>query len=179
MIKKLKIIIFICVVALFCNIVAKLYFIDGQKNRIFFLQKNASAARSNSSIKPDNDRSAENVSAGQNNLKMILHQIPEEFTITQYAAGIRSLIDKNNLFVKDSLVFRPVKAEKSDLLLLKYNTNIMVTGSYGKIKNLISDIQNLPGIGYFNSAKLVRQKDNKTRVKLNLELSVFFKRGSA
>ena len=162
---------------MFCNIIAKLYLIDGQKNKIFLLQKNVSAARSNSYLK--SDRSAENLFAEQNDLKMIIHKIPEEFSLTQYAARIRSLIDKNHLFVKDSLVFRPEKAMKSDLLLLKYNTNIIVTGSYRKIKNLISDIQNLPGIAYFISARLVRKKDNKTKVKLNLELSIFFKRGTA
>lgn len=163
---------------MFCNIAAKLYLIDGQKNRITILQKKVSAARSGGYLKPDN-RPAENLFAEQNDLEMIIHKIPEEFSFTQYAAMIRSLIDKNHLSIKDSLVFTPAKATKTDLLFLKYNTNIIVIGSYSKIKKLISDIQNLPGIGYSNSAKLVREKDNKTKVKLNLELSVFFKRGTA
>ena len=158
---------------MFCNIVTKLYLIDGQKNKIFLLQKKVLTARSNSYLKPD--RSAEDLFAEQNDLKMIIHSIPDEFSFTQYAARIRSLIDENHLFVKDSLVFRPEKAAGSDLLLLKYTTDIVVTGSYSKIKKLISDIQNLPGIGYFNSARMVREKDNKTKVKLNLKLSVFLK----
>ena len=162
---------------MFCNVAAKLYLIDGQKNKIFILQKNVSAARSNRYFK--SDRSAENLFAEQNDLKMIIHKIPEEFSLTQYAARIRSLIDENHLFFENSLVFRPEKATKSDLLLLKYNTNIIVTGSYSKIKSLISDIQNLPGIGYFDSARLVREKDNRTKVKVNLELSLFFKRETA
>ncbi len=174
MIKKYKIIIFICAAAMFCNIIAKLYLIDGQKNKIFILQKNVSAARSNSYLK--SDRSTENLFAEQNDLKMIIHKIPEELSFTQYAARIRSLIDENHLSLENSLVFKPEKAAKSELLLLKYNTNIIVTGSYRKIKVLISDIQNLPGIGYFPSARLIRKKDNKTKVKLDLELSIFFKR---
>ncbi len=177
MIKKYKIIIFICVAALFCNIIARFYLIDGQKDRIFLLQKNVSAVRSNSYLNPD--RSARNLFSEQNDLKMIVHKIPEELSFTQYAVRIRSLIDENNLFLKDNLIFRPGKITKSDLLLLKYTTNIIVTGSYSKIKNLISELQNLPGIGYFDSARLVREKDNRTKVKLNLELSLFFKRETA
>ena len=74
MIKKCKIIIFICVAVLFCNVIAKLYLIDGQKNRIALLQKKVSAARSNGYPKPD--QLAETFFVEQNELKLIVQTIP-------------------------------------------------------------------------------------------------------
>ena len=177
MIKKYKIVILVCFVVLFCNIGAKIYLTNEQSKTISILQRKLFAARKGDDLKPD--YSVKPGFSEQNEIKMILHKVPEEFSFTQYASKIRSLIDKNHLFVENSLIFKPEQTEVSDLLMIKYNTNISVTGSYIKIKKLLSDIQNLPGLNFCNSARLVREKDNQSKIKLTLDLSVFFKRETA
>jgi len=177
MIKKYKIIILVCFIVLFCNIGIKIYLTNAQSKTISTLQRKLSTARKGTEMTLD--YSVKPGFREQNEIKMILHKIPEEFSFTQFASKIRSLIDKNNLFVEGSLIFKPEQTATSDPLMLKYNTNISVTGNYIEIKKLLSDIQNLPGLSYFNSARLVRGKDNQSKIKLNLELSVFFKRETA
>lgn len=175
MIKKYKFIIAVCIAAIFCNFIVKKVILDRQVNKIFLLQQTIATARSNSYLRTG--KPGKPLSAEQDDIKKIMQKIPEEFSFTEYASQIRALIDKNHLFVEDSLIFRSEETKKPDLL--KYNTNIIVTGDYGKIKKLISDIQNLPGLIALNSARISRVKGNQDTIKLTLELSVFLKRETA
>ncbi|MDA3915445.1 MAG: type 4a pilus biogenesis protein PilO [Deltaproteobacteria bacterium] len=171
MIKQYKIIIIACAVAILCNIAVKYYLISEQNKNIIALQKIIAAARSGSHLKADTG------STSREDISRIMHKIPREFSFTQYAAELRDLIDINDLHVEKTMVFKPEKIKKSDLL--KYNTNIVVTGDYRKIKKLIADILNLPGVVYFNSINFTRVKDSQDKVELKFELSLFFKRGTA
>jgi len=117
------------------------------------------------------------VSTSQEDISRIMHEIPMEFSFTQYAAKLRALMDINDLYVEKTMVFKSAKIKKSDLL--KYNTNIAVTGNYRKIKKLIADILNLPGVVYFNSIHFTKVKDSQDKVELKFELALFFKRGTA
>jgi len=175
MIKKYKIIIFVCIVAIFCNIAAKISIIDEQNKKVSIFQKVLAAARSGSYLTPAVP--VQQVFTEQDDIKKIIHKIPEEFSLTEYAAGIRELIDENHLLIKKSLIFTPEKTKNSNLL--KYNTKVVVTGDYIQIKKLISDILSLPGLVYLNSARLVREKEDQGKVKFDFKLSVFFKRGTA
>ena len=176
MIKKYKIIVFVCFIAIIFNMVAKIYLVNEQSKKISILQKVVAVARSGSYLDPDK-KPAHHIFTEQDDINKIIRKISGEFLLTEFAAEIMALIDKNHLFVEDSLIFKPEKIKQPDLL--KYNTNIIVTGSYIQIKKLISDIQNLSGLSFLNSPSLVRTKDNQNKVKLNVELSVFFKSEAA
>lgn len=175
MTKQYKIIIIACVVAILCNIAVKYYLISEQNKNIIDLQQVIAAARSDSHLNAD--MSLRPVAISQEDISRIMHKIPREFSFTQYAAKLRDLMDINDLSVEKTLVFKPEKIKKSDLL--KYNTNIAVTGNYRQIKKLIADILNLPGVVYFNSINFTRVKDSQDKVELKFELSLFFKRGTA
>ena len=175
MTKQYKIIIIACAVAILCNIAVKYYLISEQNKNIIALQKVIADARSGSHLKAD--MSLLLVSTRKEDISRVMHKIPREFSFTKYAAELRALMDINDLYIEKTLVFKPEKIKNSDLL--KYNTNIAVTGNYRKIKKLIADILNLPGVVYFNSMNFTRVKDSQDKVELKFELSLFFKRGTA
>lgn len=177
MIRKYKIILVICFLILFCNIVAKIVLTKEQGRKISVLQQRISHARQDSHVKPMKNEPHQ--VKEQSQIKMILHKVPEELSFTHYAARIRSMIDSNDLIIEESLVFMPEKDKIPERLLVKYTTFIRVTGTYGKIKRLISDLRNMEGLSYFDSAKIIRGKKNPDKIKLDLQLSVFFKRGTA
>jgi Tfp pilus assembly protein PilO len=175
MTKQYKIIIIACAVVILCNIAVKYYLISEQNKNIIALQKVITAARSGSHLQADMSLLSESTS--QEDISRIMHKIPMEFSFTQYAAKLRELMDINDLSVEKTLVFKPEKIKKSDLL--KYNTNIVVTGNYRQIKKLIADILNLPGVVYFNSINFTRVKDSQDKVEFKFKLSLFFKRVTA
>jgi Tfp pilus assembly protein PilO len=175
MTKQYKIIIIACAVAILCNIAVKYYLISEQNKNIIALQKVITAARSGSHLQADMSLLSESTS--QEDISRIMHKIPMEFSFTEYAVKLRDLMDIIDLHVEKTLVFKPEKIKKSDLL--KYNTNIAVTGNYRQIKKLIADILNLPGVVYFNSINFTKVKDSQDKVELKFELSLFFKRGAA
>lgn len=174
MVNKYKIVLIACCVALLCNFVAKNYFVNQQSQKIKILQKVVAAARSGRYIK--SDKSFAHKQARENDLQKILKKIPEEFLFTEYAAEIRTLIDKNHLLIENSLVFIPGKVQKKDLI--NYTTGISVKGNYKKIKSLLGDFQNLPGLTYIDSVTMTRLKDDFGMIQLNLRLFVYFKRGN-
>ncbi len=175
MIKKFKIIIFICIIALFSNFIAKIYFVDRQNNKITVLQKVLISTRSRDSHKMD-EALLQKLDY-KDDIKKIFKQIPEEFFFTEYAVKIRSLFDRNQLLVEDSLVFTPGKSKHPDML--KYNTKITVKGSYRNIKKLMADLQSLPGLVYIESPSMVKTMENPHTIQLDLELFVLFRRNAA
>lgn len=171
MVKKYRIILLVCCVALICNVFAKIYFLDKQSQRIALLQKVVAAARSGSYLEK---KKSEPHRPNRENMIRIFGLIPEEFMFTEYAARIRSLIDRNSLTTEENLVFRPEKSDRKDILT--YSTRINVSGSYAKVKHLISDIQNMPGLAYIEGPSMVRMKGAAGRIRLDLKLLVFFKK---
>lgn len=172
--KKVKIIIYVCVFAILCNIVVKYFIIGNQSTYISFLQKKAVAVRSDTSSA--SARSEQQISKQYNEIEMILNEIPKEFAFSEYAVKVRSLVDTNQLFIEDSLVFSPEETENPSLLV--YNTHIIVTGKYPAIKQFIADIQNLKGLKYLNSVNMTRDSKSRERIKLSLRLSVFLRKGT-
>ena len=163
----------IFVFAILCNIVVQYLVIGNQSTYIFVLQKKVLATRNDTSLA--SERSERQISKQYNDIKMIMNEIPKEFSFSDYAVKVRSLIDKNKLFIEDSLVFRPEETQNSSLLV--YNTNIIVTGKYSDIKQFIADIQNLKGLKFLNSVSMTREGKYRERIKLSLGLSIFLRKG--
>jgi len=175
MIKKHKFIIAVCILAIFCNFIVKISIIDRQVNKILFLQQSVAAARSDKYLKTGKPKTLS--FAEQDDIKKIFLMIPENFLFTESASQIRAFIDKNHLAMEESLIFKPEETKMTDLL--KYNTNINITGDYVKIKKMVSDIQNMQGLICINSARISRTKDHHDKIRLNLALSIFLKRKTA
>ncbi len=170
--KKLKIIIYICVFIIFCNLVVKFFIIDNQTQRIFFLQKRVMAMRSDSSLALE--KSKQQRSKQHKEINLIMGEIPKVLSFSEYAVKIRSLIDDNQLSINGSLVFSPGKVQNPSLLI--YDTKFIVTGTYPDIKQFIAELQNLKGIKHLNSINMTRNTEDNTRISLGLKLSIFLKK---
>jgi Tfp pilus assembly protein PilO len=178
MAKKYKILIAVCSIIIFCNIFAKFSILDEQVYKILVLQKVLSAARSENFVnKEKKSNPAEEMKEEMKSVvDKTLEQIPAVLSFTEIAAKLRLLIDNNQLLIEDSLVFRPEKTKMP--ALVKYHTQFSVNGDYGKIKGFISDLQNVPGLLFLESVKIVRIADNEPLLKLSLGISLFFRTGS-
>ena len=179
--KKYKIILAACVVSIFCVSLVKFYFISEQEKRIVMLQKTLAAARNNSYLKADKlpEKQVEkNVEKEQ--VKAVLDQVPEEFLFTEYASNIRGLVDRNRLTLNQSLVFKHEKIKGSNTEgidgLIQYATRLSVTGKYSRIRKLIADLQNLNGLVIFESLRLKKDKSGRNSVRMDMDLSVIFKK---
>jgi Tfp pilus assembly protein PilO len=172
--KKYKIIIGVCIVVILGNIYGKFAVLDEQTYNIALFEKVMSAARSQNRVNMDQKLNpAEKM---ESDMGKIVQQIPQALSLTESAAKLRFLIDRNKLAVKDSLVFRHEKSKMP--VLVKYYTQFSVNGSYKKIKGFISDLQNVPGLLYLDSVKIVRLEENEAGLKLSLGVSILFKKGN-
>lgn len=180
MTRNYKIIIIVCIAAVLCNIAARFYLIGDQNREIIVLQQVVAAARSGSYIEKEASPPILKHSP-EDDLKKIIAAIPKEFSFTQYVSKISSLIDSNHIRTEKNMIFTPEKTISS--VLLKYNTRLDLKGNYADLKKTITDILNLPGLLYIESLSFDRdgsssQEDFKAedRVRMQCELSVFFKR---
>jgi len=173
--KKYSIIIAACVVVILGNIYAKFAVLDEQTEKILLSQKAMSAARSQTSVPME--KKGDPAEKMTSDMEKIIRQIPPALSFTELAARVRFLVDRHQLGVTDSLVFKP---EKSTMpALLKYHTRFSVKGGYKNIKGLIPDLQNVPGLLYLDSVKIVREAENEAGLKLSLGITLFFKRDNA
>ncbi len=170
--KKLKIIIYICIFIIVCNLIVKLLIVDNQTKHILLLQKRVMAMRSDSSSALEKSKLQR--SKQHKEINLIMGEIPKVLSFSEYAVKIRSLIDNNQLTINSGLVFSPGKAQNPSLLI--YNTKFIVTGKYPDIKQFIVAIQNLKGIKHLNSISMTRNTKDITRISLSLKLSIFLKK---
>ncbi len=170
--KKLKIIIYICIFIIVCNLIVKLLIVDNQTKHILLLQKRVMAMRSDSSSALE--KSKQQRSKQHKEINLIMNEIPKVLSFSEYAVKIRSLIDDNQLTINSGLVFSPGKVQNPSLLI--YDTKFIVTGKYPDIKQFIAAIQNLKGIKHLNSISITRDTKDNTRISLALKLSVFLKK---
>ncbi len=170
--KKLKIIIYICIFFIVCNLIVKLLIVDNQTKQIFFLQKRVMAMRSDSSSALEKSKLQR--SKQHKEINLIMNQIPKVLSFSEYAVKIRSLIDDNQLTINSGLVFSPGKAQNPSLLI--YDTKFVVTGKYPDIKQFIAAIQNLKGIKHLNSINMTRNTNDNTKISLGIKLSIFLKK---
>ncbi len=174
MIRRFKIITLSCIVAILCNIVVMVTIIEQQEHKVAVLQKVIAAARSGKYEVQEKLELNSYELIEKTEINKILNTIPQEFAFTKYAANIRYLVDKNNLFIDDGLIFKPENNYNEKLM--KFNSNLKVAGNYSTLKKLIADIQNLPGIIFINSVSFFRNNEDINMITLNINLSVFFRR---
>ncbi len=171
MTRKFKIILCVCVITILCNAVIKFLVIDKQTYQILVLQKVITSARSGKYLtseiaKPDESDKLTHV-------QKLLRQIPREDLFTSYADTIRTMVENNNLKLDNTLAFRYAKTDHSELL--KYDTRIVIRGTYSKLKSLLSDINNIPGLISINSVRIHRDDADAGQILLTVKISLFFR----
>jgi|GEM_PF-5178562 len=171
--KKFKIITYAAVLIIIVNIIINFIIITNQSDHISHIKKKIMNMRNNQSItiKKTNGEKARQC----NDIAMIKEKIPNLFSLSEYALNVRTLMDKNNLAIKNKMVFTPDKNPKFSLF--QYNTLIIVSGAYPAVKQFLADILNLEGLKYLSSVSMIRDKNNENRIIFSCRLSVFFKKG--
>lgn len=175
MAKYFKVIILVCcALGLFCNVIAKKYFITPQNNRIIILQQVAKAARGGHYIKKE--KASSPVVVGDE-FQKVKAGLPSAATFTRHVALIAALVEKHRLQVEQNLVFEPIETEHPELQ--GFRASISVQGSYAGVKKLLAEIQNIAGISYIDKLKMSRVKEGRNRIKMDANLVIFFRQGAA
>ena len=187
--KKYHIIILVCLVVILCNAGIHLSVIEAQKETIQRLQHAAADARDRAG-RQEQARTNGTGSDVRQIINTIAAQIPDAVLFTSHASRLRDLVERNRLDMDSSLVFS--SADAGVPYLLKFDTRINALGDYPRIKNLIADILNQSGLICLNSLRLERESREEQqsqgaqgthgpqeRVRLILDLSMFFQQGKA
>ena len=172
MTKKFKLGILVCLVIILGNMGARFFLVKDQIDQVAGLQQTLSEIRN----PPGFHRilTKETGAVLEKDLEKIYGKIPSAFHLTDYGTDIRTLMDKNGLIISDSLVFMPAETQVPNLL--RFNTRIAAVGFYPDIKAFLADVSNLPGLVYINTAQLARQKNDRSRIQLTLDLSLIFQK---
>jgi Tfp pilus assembly protein PilO len=170
MTKKFKVVILVCLVIILGNMGVRFILVKDQTDQVIKLQQSLSQVRNPSGLHRTLAKEAEPLLA--KDIEKIYGKIPSAFHLTDYGTDIRTLVDKNHLNISDSLVFIPAETQVPNLL--RFNTRIAADGSYPDIKAFLADVSNLPGLVYINTVLLERQKNDRSRIQLTLDLSLIF-----
>jgi Tfp pilus assembly protein PilO len=170
MTKKFNLGILVCLVIILGNMGARFFLLKDQVGQVAELQQTLSRFRNPSGL----HRILEKKTGPglENDIEKIFGEIPSIFHLISYGTDIRKLMDKNRLSIRDSLVFIP--AETQVPKLIRFNTRIAADGLYPDIKAFLADVCNLPGLVYINTVQLERQKEDRSRIHMALELSLIF-----
>jgi Tfp pilus assembly protein PilO len=170
MTKKFNLGILMCLVIILGNMGVRFFLVNDQVGQVAELQQTLSRVRNPSGFHwiSANETGKEL----ETDIEKIYGEIPSIFHLIGYGTDIRNLVDKNRLVIRDSLVFIPAEIQVPELI--RFNTRIAANGTYPDIKAFLADVCNLPGLVYINTVQLERQKDDRSRVQLALDLSLIF-----
>jgi Tfp pilus assembly protein PilO len=170
MTKKINLGILVCLVIILGNIGMRFFLLTDQVDQVAELQQILSRVRNPSGL--HRISANEKMSGLETDMEKIYGEIPSIFHLIGYGTDIRKLVDKNRLNIRDSLIFIP--AETQVPKLIRFNTRVAADGSYPDIKAFLADVCNLPGLVFINTVQLERQKDDRSRIQLALDLSLIF-----
>jgi Tfp pilus assembly protein PilO len=172
MTKKVNVGILVCLVIILGNMGARFLLVKDQIDQVGGLQQTLSEIRNPSGF--HGILTKETGAVLEKDIEKIYSKIPTAFHLTDYGTDIRTLMDKNGLIINDSLVFIPGETQVPNLL--RFNTRISADGSYPDIKAFLADVSNLPGLVYINTVQLERQKNDRSRIQLTLDLALIFQK---
>ena len=173
MTKKVNMGILVCLLIIMGNMGMRFFLVKDQIDQVAGLQQTLSQIRNPSAS--NRTLSKETGSLLAKDLEKIYGVIPSAFHLTGYGTDIRRMMEKNRLSIRDSLVFMPAETQVPNLL--RFNTRIAAEGSYPDIKAFLADVCNLQGLVYINTVQLERQKNERSRIQLTLDLSLIFQKG--
>lgn len=169
--RKMKILMGVFLGVILCNFIFHLVFLDDQARQISESQRLISDIRKKTA-KYSEDQMDPGLRLADD-INKVVGRVPEEFSFTQLAVALGKLLDKHNLQSQTNLVFKPEKIKSQDYLL--FHTRFSATGGYADIKAFIAELQNLPGIIYPDSVKILRIKENEPKLRLRMGLSILFR----
>jgi Tfp pilus assembly protein PilO len=105
-------------------------------------------------------------------IRTFMDRLPEKATFTDRVRELNDILDRHGLFV-EKMTFKPSIA--SILPLSKYTTHFKVAATYAKLKRLLADILEAPGLFCIEELSLENQSTDRESVVLSLGIATYFK----
>ena len=161
----------ICIIAvLIVNLIFYAFATRNQKNKIDTLN-NAYVNKRKIEAVNKNDESWKYTLINKD-----LHSFKEYLpTTSSFAESVRDLnrvLYKHGLSIS-SMIFKPEKTNHLDLW--KYTTSFKTRGTYKRLRSMLSDIQNLPGLFCIEDVSLLNHSKKIEDVEMSLTIATYFK----
>jgi len=144
---------------------------DAQKKEYFGLRREKT--RLSESLTERAEYSSK-VGAIKDDIETFIKGLPAQGEMTGFIKKINRLAKRQGLVIQNAEYSRPVKIDDN---LLNYAVSFPLTGSYGKIRKFIYNLENLPDLMSIDELSLTSSAGGE--VSLSLKLSVYFREEAA
>jgi len=159
-----------CCILLFLNLIFYVAFIGRQQTKIDELQGLYVKKRMAGVIERD-DKSWQ-YEAIQKALQSFREELPATSTFADRVTELNIVIRKHGLSVS-RMIFKPARVD--NLNLWKYTTSFTVSGKYARLKSLLSNIQNLPGLFCIESLAFKKRSKDQDLVDMSLTITTYLR----
>lgn len=161
-----------CCLILAANLAGYIVVVRGQRNKIDEFHNQYIKIRKLSTQSSKKYRESTGIYLkAKNDLNRFTDLLPAVVHIADKARELNAVLDKHDFSIS-KLTFTPDKTNA--LSLWKYTTSFRVTGEYAKLKTLLAEIQNLPGLFCIENLNLKSEKD-KNLVNMTFRIATYFK----
>ena len=159
-----------CLVLLVGNIAFYAFFSKGWESRASELQAIYVQKRGFTATGGD-DATAGYLKARED-IRTFMDRLPDKATFTDRVRALNDILDSHGLSV-EKMSFKPSTVDT--LPLSKYTTHFKVTGTYPRLKGLLADIQEAPGLFCIEELSVENQSKDMEKVVLSIRIATYFK----
>jgi Tfp pilus assembly protein PilO len=159
-----------CVILLAGNIVFYSFFLKGWAGKVSELQ--AVYAQKRELTTTGGDDAEDGYLKARKDVRTFVDRLPEKATFTDRVRELHDILDRNGLSV-EKMTFKPSSVDV--LSLSKYTTEFKVAATYPRLKRLLADIQEAPGLFCIEGLSIENQSKDQENVVLSLVISMYFK----
>ena len=169
--KNYKIFCGSAIIILLLNCVLYLSLIKKQKEEISEFQQVYSQKRKTGRSSPDYNKIGQYL-AIRESIRTFKEYIPEASEFAESIKELDTVLHEPGL-VTGKRIFKPTRIDT--LSLWKYSTSFSVKGKYSKLKSLLANIQNLPGLFCIEKLALQNRSEKTEQVEMTLTISTYFR----
>lgn len=160
----------VCLILLAGNIFFHVFYATAWRGRIdvlqaFYAQKRALKATGG-------DETAVGYLKAREDIRAFMDRVPEKAAFTDRVRDLSDILDRHGLSV-EKMTFKPSTVDI--LPLSKYTTYFKVTASYPRLKGLLADIQEAPGLFCIEDLSFENQSRDRENLVLSLGIAMYFK----
>ncbi|MCD6272794.1 MAG: type 4a pilus biogenesis protein PilO [Deltaproteobacteria bacterium] len=110
--------------------------------------------------------------AAQKSILSFKEHLPETSEFAGRVKELNTVLHKHGLSIS-RMIFKPTKID--NLSLWKYTTSITVSGKYRRLKSLLANIQNLPGLFCIENISFKNRSEKREKVDMSITMSTYFR----
>jgi hypothetical protein len=159
-----------CLILLAGNIVFYSFFSKDWGSRVNELQ--AIYAQKRGLRNTVGDDAAAGYTKSREDIRTFMDRLPEKATFTDRVRELNDILDRHGLSV-EKMSFKPSIVDI--LPLSKYTTHFKVIATYLRLKGLLADIQEAPGLFCIEELSVENQSKDMESVVLSIGIAMYFK----